>query len=172
MSRLSVAARSLACAALVLAVTAAHAAVAVRSIEDLRADPTVAALEEKFILLVTGVVIYNQCTAEYQVTPEQQTYHTEKLAHVAKEYADSYYNAYLAKVGAPPPQKIVNYYAQYIATEQQSVLARATALKDIKCRHRKLERPYRDIEKMRAADAATEPKNKNRKRDAWSTPPQ
>jgi hypothetical protein len=173
MSRLSIAARSFACAALFLAASAAEAAVAVRSIDDLRADPTVAALEAKFITLVAGAMLYASCEEEYSLGEEQIAYQKAALARVTKEYGDSFFTAYVAKVSAPPPQNIVDYYAKYIVDAQQAVVADVDSkIQRGGCKQVSLEKHYREIEKMRIAEEAAALKAKAGKVNPWAQPTQ
>lgn len=151
---------------------AASAAVVVRSIDDLRADPTVAEAEKKFSTLATASVIYSLCTREFAITPEQQAYHTDALNRSAKEYSDAFYNAYLTKVLAPPPQKIVDYYTQFISTLQQNTLAQAEYFRSTSgCKGGKIEQAYLRAEKMHYDEVEAAKKAKGKKYDPWSAAP-
>jgi hypothetical protein len=156
--------------ALLLASTA-EARVAVRSIDDLRNDKTVAALETQFLSLASGLAIYRGCAKEYGVTQEQLDYHTNLLTQVGMEYTRAYTTAYLNKTGAPPPQKVADYYTQYITAQQQQAYNNTVhTIKTKNCQRSGIRKPFTLLEQNRLK-ALAEQKNKGKKYDPWSQPP-
>lgn len=159
-------------AACLLAPTA-HAAVVVRSIDDLRSDPAVAAAELKFLTIAKSGTIYTHCATEYAVTPAQQAYYQEAIQRLARDYSAAYYQAYTTKVGAAPTQKVVDYYTQFISTLQQNTLASTEAMRARNgCAHYVLKKNYLDAEKQRIEEEAAAKNNgKKKKYDPWAPAP-
>ena len=143
----------------------AQAAVAVRSIEDLRTDKNLLALEQQFITFTNAAVLYDKCAAAYGITPDQQFYVTQTYATLGQQYTQSYYDVYVAKVGAPPEQKVVDYYTKFIADEQQSNATNMRAFIEKQgCGKSLLRNLYKSIETTRRTEEA----RKAKPADPWS----
>lgn len=106
-------------ATLLLCGSMAHAAVLVRSAEQLSANATVRNIQPIYRAVAGANVVFEQCGEAYGLRAEQQTFRTQLFASVSREYLQAYHDAYAGVVGYPPPQTMVDSYTKIIAAEQQ-----------------------------------------------------
>ena len=144
---------------------AAPAAVVIGSFQDLHNERKVRMLDAQFSQAVAASVIYERCGDTFPISPAQLAYVKQLFLTVGEQYTQSYYDTYLEKTGAPPPQKITDYYVRYIADEQASTLRDTNSYIDARsCRTRTLEQTYKAIETRRLYDESTHKKPT----DPWS----
>ena len=170
MSGLSVTLQAaLVAAAIAFVACSSRAAVTVRSIDDLRADPEVAALEEKFQTLASAAPIFVRCVPDYSIAQEQQDTYKDLLSRTTKDYNEIYYTTYVKKVGgAPPPQKVVDYYQYYITNEQQAAIQTTNQYIDAhSCEFLTVRNIYQAVQKLEQDDQNAK-KTTQKPADPWS----
>lgn len=129
--------------------------VIVRYASQLADDPAVHKNEVLYKYLSGMNVIYAQCDQQWQFSPEQKKYLSDKFTSVSKDYLKSFEEAYQARFYAPSPQALVDDYVKTMTTQQQNAVnTMAEDLAHNKCKGQNLKNMLQDFDMMRLQDAA------------------
>ena len=94
----------------------------ISNLSQLENDKAIRHYKTVYETLSGANVIYAQCGAVLKITPPEQDYLKQKFSTVSQGYLAAYQDAYVAAVGALPPQSFLNDVAQALMKRQQEVV--------------------------------------------------